>query len=814
VFKLQRYFSIASAVAIIVVTVAFAFLYRQNAVTNLSRIIEVQNVGLAQSFANIIWPRYEAYVTSITRIDIATLRARAETPEIHETLKALTTGLPVLKVKMYSLDGITVYSSEFTEIGDSKKGNAGFEATVRQGVPSTKSSFRETFLSFHGEVRNRHLIESYLPIRGPDGKVEGVFELYADVTPLIGEIGERTTTVVLYLLVGLGLLYAVLYLIVRRADGIMRHQYVELEHEVAERKSTEDKYKVAKETAERASLVKSEFLAAMSHEVRTPMAGIIGMSDLLLDTGMSRQQSEWTTAIKTSGQNLLTILNEILDQSKLDAGMLDIAPVNFSLAALIDETTRMFEPKIEEKGLALETGLAVDLPDAINADRMRIGQVLSNLLSNALKFTETGKISVVVNHRMIGDDDFMLRIAVSDTGIGLSQDQQSRLFSAFVQADSSTSRTYGGTGLGLSISKQLAEMMGGEIGVESTGDVGSTFWYTVRCGPATGELEAPVDQSAVEEWQAVRSLNFLVAEDNTVNQQLITAIFESLGHRVVVADDGRKAVEALTTTDFDLVIMDVRMPVMDGLEATKIIRRLDGDKSRVPIIALTADVAAQNIKGYLEDGIDEVCAKPLDLRTLLRAINAQLGDEVHTSTKKISPRQTETELGPAATSGSSANIEFADFDGVLRHVADLVDRTVQSPTVALPPGTPGLTDESFAQMRASYRDQLQAQCDKLKSLHARLARNPDDEKIVEDVKFIAHSLKGGGATFGYDLVTGIAGDLDIHLKPKLALNQHDIRYLACHIEALSLIAVKEISGAGGEAGHILQQGLESHRPKV
>jgi len=239
-FKLQRHFSLASAVAISILTVTLAFLYQQHAFTSLTKLIEDQNIALSQSFANVIWPKYANYVKSVSSLDGDTLRARPETREIHDTLKSLTVDLPVLKIKMYNLNGLTVYSSEYSQIGASKKSDPAFRSVVRHGKPSTTSSFRDEFLAFDGRVSNRHLIESYLPIHGKNGQVEGVFELYADVTPQVTQIKQSTASVVISLLIGLGMLYCVLLLIVRRADRILHTQYIELEREIGERKRVEE----------------------------------------------------------------------------------------------------------------------------------------------------------------------------------------------------------------------------------------------------------------------------------------------------------------------------------------------------------------------------------------------------------------------------------------------------------------------------------------------------------------------------------------------------------------------------------------------
>ncbi len=509
--------------------------------------------------------------------------------------------------------------------------------------------------------------------------------------------------------------------------------------DITERKRHEQALAEARDTAEAASRARSEFLAIMSHEIRTPMNAVLGLADSLLETRLDEEQRKSVEAIQESSDGLLGILNDILDLSKLDAGKMEFEAIPFALASIIEDTRSIVARRATSKHLTLSVEIDPQFPPALVGDPTRIRQILLNLISNAIKFTHAG--NVAISARSIGRSETgaAMRIAVCDTGIGIPADRVAHLFENFVQADAAIHRRYGGTGLGLAICKRLIDQMGGRIAVDSEPGRGSTFWFEISLPLAdVAALEQEARPTAEnEDFMALlaalgRPLRILLAEDNPTNQLVVAKLLGTLDIALRTVGNGAEAVAAAVQEPFDAIFMDMRMPEMDGLEATRAIRARGGALARVPIIALTANAFADDMRACRDAGMTDFVAKPIRKTLLVKALArvlaalqpgaAHLGELPHTAPSPATP-------APASPADAA-----------------LIDQSVIGELLG------ELGAQGLAQLLGVFREETGKRI-------ARLRRLSCDENR-DAIEMEAHTLKSAAALVGFARLSSVAAALE------------------------------------------------------
>ncbi|WP_374652910.1 PAS domain S-box protein [Dongia sp.] len=471
----------------------------------------------------------------------------------------------------------------------------GFDAFVAEAIAGQRSEHEWTYVRKDGS--RFPVLLSVTALRNEEGELTGFLGMAVDIS----ERREREAA----------LTRTQCELQNRLTDLELANERIEME--AARQVTLLEDLAIARDEAQAAVTEKSRFLATMSHEIRTPMNGVVGVLGLLKSSDLTTEQANLVGTALRSANELIQITTDILDLSKLEANKTELELADFDIRELMTDVVGLLRPSALAKGVDLHCALAPQLPRFLKGDAHRIRQIVVNLISNAIKFTLHGSVSLQVDCSCLGDAGVCLLVWVKDTGIGIDQESTKRLFNRFAQAEQSTTRRYGGTGLGLAICKQLTELMSGEIGVESQFGVGSTFWFKIPMQVGRAPDLKTLGGQTLEE----RSLRLLVAEDNTTNQFLMRAILESLGHQVTIVDNGVEAVRIAGIQDFDAILMDVQMPVMDGPTATREIRHLNSRAARLPIVALTANAMPGDRERYIAAGMDDYVSKPVDPHKLM-----------------------------------------------------------------------------------------------------------------------------------------------------------------------------------------------------
>lgn len=611
--RLTRRFVTLGAVVLLAGALLMAEIDRRTTESELNRQAEANNAALTTLIANSIWPRYADFADRGQTLSREALQNAPETQRLLAEIRSLVAGLDVLKVKLYDVRGTTIFSSQTSQIGTDYSSNERFISSMAGDIAS-ELEWREEFASIAGPVAERWVLSSYIPVRRSKtgSTVLGVAEIYRDVTVVRAE--ARQTLIVRAAIIGTALtvLFIVLTFIVWKSD-LRLAQYHRREFSL----------RTAAAEAEAKSEAKSRFLANMSHEIRTPMNGVLGMAGLLAKTSLDARQQRFLLTIRQSGEALLSIVNSILDFSKIEAGDVTLERSRFKIVDCVNEVADLLLPFASEKGISFRSRIDIAEDQQALGDRHRLKQVLTNLIANAIKFTESGEVALTASVAERSGDRLRIRFEVRDSGVGISGDQREQIFKPFFQVDEAASRKFGGTGLGLSVSRELVEMMGGAISFESEAGSGSTFWFEIPFDEPNVDSQG-TEATGIDDRRGKRgeTAQILLVEDNDVNLVVAEETLIAFGYTVDAVKNGQDAISAWESSRYQLILMDIQMPGIDGREATRAIRRREQERGLmpIPIVALTAHAFENDREMCLDVGMNDYVTKPFaeeDLRAVL-----------------------------------------------------------------------------------------------------------------------------------------------------------------------------------------------------